>query len=224
MTTDKFSNGPLPNDEALRRAAARLPDSIEPARDLWPDIEAALATASPQGVGNNPSPTQPASAQAAVAGSRWMPTLAAAASLGAVALVVLASLRSGLSPENGVPVADASKDPAAVSAVPVSPVSVTEEQKAMEEDYLGPAFLRTRDQLESSLDERLAELSPQTRQVVESNLRQIEQSLAAIREALELEPDNTSLHHLLTETSRQQLELLQQFNQITGQLPEGVDI
>ncbi|MEL7449110.1 MAG: hypothetical protein AAFN78_07855 [Pseudomonadota bacterium] len=200
MTTDNFNNGPTPTDEALRRAAARLPDSIEPARDLWPDIAKAIATGSEDGEADATPPPM----QASASGSRWMPTLAAAASLGAVALVVLASLRSGLAPEQTPTVADVPE-----AAAPVSPVSpVSEEQEATEEDdLLGPAFLRTRDELESSLDERLAGLSPQTRQVVESNLRQIEQSLVAIREALELEPDNTSLHHLLTETSRQQLEL-----------------
>lgn len=190
MTSEDLSMGQLPDDDTLRRAGASLPASIEPGRDLWPGIVAGIresqttAIAPPRG-----------------AMERWTPVLAAAASLSAVALVLLIGLNAGVQPEA----------PVALS----TPVAAS---------YMGPAFMQTRDRLRSTLDEQLTELSPQARQVVESNLGQIERSLAAINEALAVEPGNTSLHHLLMETSRQQLELLQKFNQITGDLPEGVDI
>ena len=190
MNTDDSRGRQLPDDNALRRAGTRLPASITPRRDLWPGIVAAIGES--QTMQNLPSQG---------VRERWTPLIAVAASLGAVALVLLVSLTSGVQP--GAPV------PSARSAAA---------------NFMGPDFFQVRDQLRSTLDVRLEQLSPQSRLVVESNLQQIERSLGAINEALAIEPGNASLHHLLMETSRQQIELLQKFNQITGTLPEGVDI
>lgn len=71
-----------------------------------------------------------------------------------------------------------------------------------------PEIARTRNQLHPGFQDGLAQLSPETRAIVEDNLAQIHRSLAEIHEALAADPGNLALHRMLASTYQLELNLI----------------
>lgn len=171
------------NDESLRGLlpeAAELPRSIEPPRDLWPEIEARL--------GDRRRP--------AVAWRRYVYQAVAAMffmALGAVLALTLRPAAEGpqidLPPDGGVRTAS---------------VSGASDFAAVEADYL-----RAKDQLWLLALSRRDELSPVAMRVVERNLRIIEAAIGDLRAALDEDPENPQIEGLLLAKHRQGIEILQ---------------
>jgi hypothetical protein len=80
-------------------------------------------------------------------------------------------------------------------------------------------YVHARRELAAAFEESLARLSPGTRQVVESNLREIERSLKAINEALVRDPGNATLQQLLLATSTQELQYLDEVRRLALNVP-----
>ena len=171
----------------LDRASA-LPREVPPGRDLWPDIQAAL----PDRRGT------PRELPAARRHAWWTaPRLAAAAALLVVSSVGITALLLREAPTS-VPVVP---EPGR-GAVRAS-IGVLTELRAAEAE-----FARATQRLLAALDARRNELSPETLEVVERNLKFINQAIAETRGALERDPVNLHLGQMLTALYHRKVDLL----------------
>jgi anti-sigma factor RsiW len=162
-----------------------------PSRDLWPEIAREI------GAGNLVS-----GEFARPKASRWwMPALATAAAVLAVATTV-AMLREG-----GMPFAVPGAETA--TAIPVSRGQV--ELPDAEQGYARAAA-----ELLAALAERGDSLSPETRDSVDRNLAMIDQALKEIRDALEKEPGNRDLTRMLASTHRKKVDVLRRVVKLSG--------
>jgi hypothetical protein len=186
-------------DDALLRAVGRLPQSIEPARDLWPAIESRL---------DAPAPARGARVQMS-----W--TYALAAAIGCMALGALLSyalLRQDVTPGITTQTAAAPSNRADVVQAKFGGYAA-----------LGPEYERARAALAINLAERLHRLPPTARVKVERNLDEIQLAVAEINAALELSPDDPLLQELLLDTYQDELKLLAHVNQIAGEVPARIE-
>ena len=187
------------SDDALLRAVGRLPQSIEPARDLWPAIESRL--------------DEPARTRGARVHMSW--TYAMAAAIGCMALGALLSyalLRESATPEITTQTA----------AAPSNRVDVVQ-AKFGGYAALGPEYESARAELAITMAERLHRLPPKVRVKVERNLDEIQRAVAEINAALELSPDDRLLQELLMDTYQDELKLLAHVNQMAGEVPARVE-
>lgn len=185
------SNG----DDALMRAVGRLPQSIDPVRDLWPAIESRL--------------DEPVGAHHPRVQLTWSYALAAAVGCMALgALLSYALLRKDTAPAIPTQVAAATSNRPAVLQASFGSYAA-----------LGPEYERARAALVIDLAERLHRLPPMARVKVERNLDEIQRAVREINAALELAPDDRLLQELLLDTYQDELKLLAHVNQIAGDLP-----
>jgi hypothetical protein len=188
-----------PLDEDPTLAARRLPRSVQPVRDLWPDIEARLEASAPE----SSVPIDPSGAKPRRRGLRMgMPGAAmAAAALAACAIVWVAVRWIAVDVPPGVSDATGHGDPegAGFGRVAVN---------------LGapPALLEARVALAGHLYQQLAALPSETRDVVLTNLNTINNALDEIDRALQEAPDSGLDRPLLTSLYADQLARLTDMN------------
>lgn len=174
---------------------ATLPRSIEPPRDLWPDIAPRLAPRRDR------------------TGRRWGfgPWVWQAAA--AVFFTALgAALALSLGPAAG-PADDVSADSSAIvaRAVDVSDnvVSAGAIFSAVRFAAVEREYLRVQEDLRQAALERRDELSPETLRLVERHLRTIDAAVAELRAALDADPENRQLADRLIENRRRSVDLLE---------------
>lgn len=187
---------------SLKERSQRLPESLEPRRDLWPEIEQKIA----------PSHVVRVDFEAPF-WSSWIPSLHARqwASLAAAAMVLVA-VSSGITawwlapsgpfPGSGRPQVAAGGEQPTVAAA-VGGVVPIEAEFALEISRLLTALYERRDSLD-----------PDTVTTIEANLRVIDQAIRRATEALEDDPRNPNLTRMLASSYRHKLELLQRANRI----------
>lgn len=164
----------------LRDRAEALPRSIEPPRDLWPDIERRI---------NADNVVRPRFGRSAL--------MAAAAVALLVSSVVTAFLVGRHQAVSAVVVAP-TPSPAA------SDVLLASFAELGVHDYQ-----TTRRQLENVLEARQDDLSPATLEVILGNLRVIDEAMSEISMALGRDPGNELLMRQLASTYRRQVNLLE---------------
>jgi len=160
-----------------------LPQAIEPARDLWPQIEARIGRNGVRAVAAG------GARRGAVAPLRW---LAAAAMVGCVAVGVWIgrSMLPGVAPA-----------PLAQSARP--------ESGALQTAWVSdPRYQREREQLMRSLGAQLAALPPASRAKVMASLATIQQAKQELEGALGRDPGNALLQELLVNTYQDEMRVL----------------
>jgi hypothetical protein len=175
----------------LEARLARLPRDVEPGRDLWPAIACRLAEDE-----SAAAPQAPARA-----GGVWRQAAAA------VVLVALSSATTYVVMGTRTP------EPERIAAVEL----VQHELNAAR--FLPAGYVETRAELSAAFSDSLGRLSPQTRDVVEANLRDIERSLAEIGAALARDPGNATLQQLLVAASTQELEYLDEVRRLALSVP-----
>jgi hypothetical protein len=167
---------------------AELPQSIEPPRDLWPQIEARLRDTTPALA---PAPAVPRYRRAAQL--RWLAAAAMVATL-AVGMWIGRTLLPAGTP--GAPLI-ASNPPAAYGG------------NALDASYVSdPRYERQRAALLSSLQTRLATMNPQTRTKVMASLATIEKAKQDLEQALGKDPGNALLQELLVNTYQDEMRVL----------------
>ena len=177
-------------NEALDARLAKLARDIPPGRDLWPEISARLR--------DDDQVVAPIGRNRAR--SVWWQLGAAAV------LVALSSLTT-----YGV----MSRQKAASERVALE--FVQHELGAAR--FLPAGYVQARQELSVAFDESLARLSPETQQVVETNLRDIERSLKKISDALARDPGNATLQQLLVAASTQELRYLDEVRRLALNVP-----
>jgi predicted anti-sigma-YlaC factor YlaD len=170
---------------ALIAAAAALPKEMLPARDLWPEVAERLRGA------------EGARLVARPAVMRWTsPMVVAAAASVVLALTATLWLRG-----HGTPPAPGVVPGTLISVASVDPGS---DLLATEREYA-----RATADLMAAIESQKAALTPETREVLDANLRVIDEALAQVRAALRKDPGNGALTHLLTSTHQKKLDALQ---------------
>lgn len=174
-------SGPTENGGRKVTSLRELPQSIEPARDLWPGIESRLG-----GTAAKPRAARPA----------W---LAAAAMVACVALGVW--IGRGLLPGNATRTA-----PPTTSIPRTAPgLAPTSFDAAYVSD---PRYARERAALVRELQERLAALPPPARAKVSASLTAIEKAKKDLEGALGHDPGNALLQELLINTYQDEMRVL----------------
>ena len=84
---------------------------------------------------------------------------------------------------------------------------------------LDPSYDQVRQQLASSLEQRIERLPPEVRTKLEANLAELRRATAEINAALELSPGDPLLEELLINSYQDELAVLASVNQLTG--PNG---
>lgn len=177
MTTIPF--GPRRDEDTLVARARELPQELQPARDLWPGIEARLA--------ERPR-------QARERHHAWPMALAAGVAVAAVSALLTWSVMRAPAPD---------ADPPAAGTVRAGIVPVDYGANSA----LGAAQLAAREELLPEFRRRFARLAPATQQAVLRNLAVIQQAADEIDAALAQDPASGLLNELLIGTYRQELEL-----------------
>jgi hypothetical protein len=179
MNTIPF--GPRNPEDPLLAKAAELPKEIEPARDLWPGIEARLGEA-------------PRREEAR--GFRWPMALAAGFVVASVSALLTWSLMR--SPDAVTPTTVAGTAAPVAEIVPVNygPNSGLTVQE-----------LRARDELVGRFRETFATLKPATRDAIVKNLAIMQAAADEIDAALAKDPASRMLKGMLVGTYKQELQL-----------------
>lgn len=184
-------------NDKLMAAAANLQTEITPERDLWPDIEAAIAAPARE--------------------TRWMPHLAQAA-----AVVLLVAASSGIT----YLVTSGGEQPAQVIVQEVMPENAFDSEFASfgARHTMGQGFQDAHNNLAAQLDLELDRLSPEARTEVEENLDVIRGAIAEINEALINEPDNALLQDMLMDSYREELTVMRNVGGLTQKVMSRNDI
>lgn len=198
--------------EILRRAA-ELPRGIEPARDLWPGIESRVRAGGADAAGGErdaaggPPATGP------------MPDLRRAAPWLAAAAAVLVALTAGATlwiagGPGGVP------DPGAtgVASGPATDTARGTSAVLTEAARVEAGYRPMVDRLGAVLERRGDRLPPETREVVERNLRVIDAAIAEAESALARHPASPELLRALDRSYRQKIDLLRRSARLTAQM------
>ena len=164
--------------------AASLPRSVAPPRDLWPEIARRVERERAWWWRS----------------AGWGPVALAAAATVLVALV--AALWSGRAPARVRTVAIPAASPRASLVSATAGVS-DPVLAAAERDYEAAA-----NALLEALQQRRAQLQPETLAAVEANLEVIDRALAEVREALVHDPSNPELSRMLVSTHRKKVDVL----------------
>ncbi|HET6277212.1 MAG TPA: zf-HC2 domain-containing protein [Candidatus Polarisedimenticolia bacterium] len=186
---------------SLKAAAAALPGSLAPGRDLWPAIEERIE-AGRSGL----LPFVPLRRASGTRGATrfwgWPAGLAAAAVVlvAATASITMVLMRGGAgSPEPQVVVTPAGQ-------------AVLASFRQAEIDYQ-----RATDDLRAILEQRRGELAPETVALLEENLRVIDAAINQMWTALENDPGRSGNRHLFNSLYQKKVMLLQQAVRLPSQ-------
>ncbi len=171
----------------LRDAVAALPESIDPERDLWPDIRARIDSGRVLTLpGARPAPR-----------FSWI-QLAAAAAVLVIASAVLTRTLSA---------------PAAPTMVEAPAVDSAVNARALASFA---SYERTAADLTAALERRSAQLDPATRAVLERSLRTIDQAITEAREALAADPASSAVRGFVESAYRQKVDFLRRANDVAA--------
>ena len=186
--------------DELRAAAASLPRSVMPERDLWPGIAAHLGAQevvrTSFGGGSRPVVSAPGGGRSL----RWFAAAAAIVVAVAVAYQLGRSQRSTVIVE-GPP-------PASVAAAVAASASPDVELE----------LRQVRDELRDRLELRRDELDESTMEIIDENLELIDHAIERISVALASDPGNARLTRQLVFAYRQQIDLLRRSTEMPLEL------
>lgn len=192
---------------SLKTAAAALPDSLAPGRDLWPAIEgkldagrAGLFTFSRRSRGQGQDHAR--GRRRATMTWGWPAGLAAAA---VVLVAVTASITMML-------VRPGPEPPAPGAGITPAGEAVLASYREAEHDYL-----RVTDDLRAVLEQRRDELAPETIALLEENMRIVDEAIGQMWTALQNDPSQARHRHLLNRLYQQKVMLLQQAVRLPSQ-------
>jgi hypothetical protein len=198
-------SGPHDGTQSKVTRLADLPRSIEPARDLWPQIEARIRetqAVAPMATGAHPIPPRLRRARLS-----W---LAAAAMVACVAVGVWIGRSSlpGVAPAGVAPPVARSTEGGLAASSPPGLAAATD-ATALDAAYVSdPRYQRQRAALLRSLPARLAALPPPARAKVLASLATIRKAKEDLESALGKDPSNALLQELLVDTYQDEMRVL----------------
>lgn len=200
---------PVPAD--LRARVDGLAREIEPERDLWPEIAARLASRSAESERERPRRARRTS-------GRWFRDALPASGRGAFVQALAALLAMAVGALLFGP--GAAERTIATRAVP-NEEGATATPASFEPaigstggslDALEAEYLKARESLWLDVLERRETLSPVTVEIVERNLRILDDAIRELRAALAVDPGDPRLERRLIESHQQSLDLLRRLS------------
>jgi len=193
------------DDEQLRARLAALPRSLEPERDLWPELEAKLdepvgaaGTTAPAGPSLQPTDapdTAPPVLRLEPRRPRW--TWIAGGAMAAAAALAVALITLSPAPEN-----PAGDTPSANMALPAGDgYALVHPALAIECQGVGRDLMASFTSYGTTLD-------PKVQEQINRDLAALDLAIAETREALEKDPGNRRLQTRLTARYEQKLNLM----------------
>lgn len=196
------SYGKGPGNDRLERELGRLPQGVQPERDLWPQIIGRL--------GVHEYAYEPPKGKVPRL-SGWGQLAAALALVIASSLVTVVVMRERLERETAATVpAMTPASTAAVLTTEAMPASFGGAQ------LMGEAYFEARAELVRTFEARLTRLSPAQREKVQRNLADIQRAAAELSATLAEHPGSALLQELLLSTYQDELALLADVNDVTG--------
>jgi len=196
------SHGKGPGNDRLERELGRLPQGVQPERDLWPQIIGRL--------GVHEAAYEPPKGKV-LRLSGWGQLAAAVALVIVSSLVTVVVMRERLERETAATVpAMTPASTAAVLTTEAMPASFGGAQ------LMGEAYFEARAELMRTFAARLARLSPAQREKVQRNLADIQRAAAELSATLAEHPGSALLQELLLSTYQDELALLADVNDVTG--------
>lgn len=190
-------SGTRGGDERKVSSLRELSPAIEPARDLWPQIEARINEERRAAPGATAAPLRPVRARAVPL--RWLAAAAVVASV-AVGVWIGRSLLPAARPGAGV------ESPMSVSR---GTLATADAPTALDVAYVSdPRYQRDRAALMQSLQARLAALPPPARAKVMASLAAIHRAKQDLENALGKDPGNALLQELLVNTYQDEMRVL----------------
>jgi hypothetical protein len=190
-------NDPTPPKISKVSRLGELRRDIPPPHDGWPALEAMLREAETQTSAAMKQPRRP---------RRWQPRMTHVASLAAV----LAAVVVGISIDRWIL-------SSAPQSVPIAAVPDGGAQRGIAVAYVtDPRYLRERAELLRSLNAKLTQLPPASRQKVLNSLATIHQSIHDIQQALGREPGNALLQELLIDSYQNEMQVLSTVQEASG--------
>jgi hypothetical protein len=174
--------------DPLLEALGRLPKDVQPPRDLWSDIAQEIASSTPK-------PRRSV--------TRWAAAFAGIAFAAALSYYALRPT----TPTLQSPSQTAHEQPAVTPSwfnAEITPVA------------LGPEYQQARLTLATDLFRHIQRLSPEERAKVELGLKQIDEGLRSIGEALQAHPDSILLQQLVLSAYQQELQFMQDVSTTTN--------
>jgi len=189
-----------PTPSKVRRLS-ELPRNIAPPTDGWPALEARLRESAPSQPDAGALPDRNSKPV-----RRWRPQVMRIAALAAVLAAIAVGIsidRLILSPGHPTPEVAARPTRGEGAGIPVAYVT-------------DPRYVHEREALLRSLNARLAQLPPASRQKVLQSLATIHQSMQQIQQALGREPGNALLQELLIDTYQDEMRVLSTVQEASG--------
>lgn len=206
-SASKTVAGPAPDDvlgdepqfESLASELSTLPASLEPDRDLWPDLAARLE---PREVRR---PARMPALRRIAAHPAWRHALAAGVGLVAGALLTYLSMSpaAGSSP-------DGSAADVRLASVAMNSMAMNSTDSGQALDQAENQFLRAKEELWLAVFERRSQLSPEAWGMVERNLQILDGAVGDLRAALADDPGNPELEKRILNNQRRSLDLLRE--------------
>jgi hypothetical protein len=190
-------SGTRGGDERKVSSLRELSPAIEPARDLWPQIEARINEERRTAPGARAAQPRPVRARAVPL--RWLAAAAVVASV-AVGVWIGRSLLPAARPGAGVesPLSASRATPATADAPTALDVAYVSD----------PRYQRDRAALMQSLQARLAALPPPARAKVMASLAAIHRAKQDLQNELGKDPGNALLQELLVNTYQDEMRVL----------------
>lgn len=189
--------------DPLDQALTALPREVQPSRDLWPAISAALSE--PPSVAHRPSRLS----------SRVVLQLAAGF------LLVIASsfttyfvMQQSLQEDAMRAQEDLARQLLQAPTIPVMPASFGDSET------LGSGYLQARAPLDAEFQRRMASLPPATREKLASDVADLRRAAAEIAATLATHPNHPLLQELLLSTYQSELALLSSVNEMASTATE----
>lgn len=189
------------DDGRLDAQLRGLSRTVEPDRDLWPDIEARLEPRAATGPRRRTWAWQAAAAVLLVAASSLL-------------TATLLDRHRGTGKIAAVPTKVA---PAATAGVEAMPAAFGPGAR------LDPEYLAARRQLTAMLEARMATLPESTRAKLQVNLGELRRAAVEINAALDEQPGDPLLEELLLKTYQDELAVLANVSQLTNALEDTAD-
>lgn len=187
-----------PDRDRLERMLASIEKDVQPSRDLWPSIAAALHE--PQAL-PAPRPARRLWLQLAAG------VLLVVGSSVTTYMVMQRSQQRELLQAQETSVRQLMQAP----AMPVMPASFGGAEQ------LGAGYLQARSALDAEFQRHVAALPPATRAKVENDLAELRRAAADIAATLELHPSHPLLQELLLSTYQSELALLSSVNEMASE-------
>jgi len=187
--------------DPLDQALAAVAQDVQPSRDLWPAIAAALG---------EPAALRAQTVHHGIASRLWLQLAAGLLLIVASSFTTYFVMQRSQQRDAMLAREEAARQSLQAPALPVMPASFGGTES------LGSGYAQARASLDAEFQRRVAALPPTTRTRVQSDLAEVRRTAADIAATLSVHPNHPLLQELLLSTYQSELALLSSVNEMAS--------